>query len=230
MSHTILIVEDEKAIQELLRINLSLAGFDVLQAYSTEQAIPLINKKIPDLILLDWMLPGVSGVDFAKQLRRNTDTSLVPIIMLTAKSTEENTVYGLNAGADDYITKPFSPKELVARIKALLRRHNPESSNNNTIYAGKLRLDIDRHCVMVNDTKLDIGPTEFKMLYFFMSNQGIVFSRSKIIDHVWGNHVYIEERTVDTHIGRLRKTLQPHDCDSYIKTERGAGYRFNTKL
>lgn len=230
MSNTILIVEDEKAIQELLKVSLGLAGFNILQAFSTEQAIPLINDTLPDLILLDWMLPGVSGLDFAKQLRRNTETALVPIIMLTARSTEENTISGLNAGADDYITKPFSPKELIARIKAVLRRRNPETVDSNIIYAGKLSLDLDRHLVTVNDKKLDIGPTEFKMLYFFMSNQGMVFSRSRIIDHVWGNHTYIEERTVDSHIRRLRKILQPHDCDAYIMTERGAGYRFSTKL
>lgn len=229
MNPTILIIEDEKAIQELLRVSLSLARFNILQAFSAENAIPLINNNPPDLILLDWMLPGISGIEFAKELRKNTSSASVPIIMLTAKSTEDDTIKGLNAGADDYVTKPFSPKELIARIKAVLRRHTP-SSLDSTIHAGKLSLDIEKHHIFTNGIKLNLGPTEFKMLYFFMSNQGRVFSREQIIDHVWGNQVFIEERTIDTHIRRLRKALKPYSCDSYIETERGAGYRFNTKL
>lgn len=225
MSTTILVIEDEPAIQELIALNLSFTNHKVLQASSAEQAQLLIQDELPTLILLDWMLPGISGMAFAKKLRANERTRQIPIIMLTARSTEADKVEGLETGADDYITKPFSPKELLARIKAVLRRRAPQQTEDK-IEVGSLLLDPSTYRVTGGDKTLTIGPTEFRLLHFFMTHTERVFSRSQLLDRVWGDHVFVEERTVDVHIRRLRKALAPSGHDNHIETVRGAGYRF----
>lgn len=229
MSTTILVIEDEPAIQELIAVNLSFAGHKVLRAYDAEQAQTLIRAELPDLILLDWMLPGVSGITLAKKLRSDERTQQVPVIMLTAKGAEDDKIEGLEAGADDYITKPFSPKELLARIKAVLRRRAPQLTDDQ-IEIGTLRLDPATHRVTGADKTLTIGPTEFRLLHFFMTHTERVFSRAQLLDKVWGDHVFVEERTVDVHIRRLRKALEPTQHDGHIETVRGAGYRFAATL
>lgn len=229
MSTTILVIEDEPAIQELIAVNLSFAGHKVLRAYDAEQAQTLIRAELPDLILLDWMLPGTSGITLAKKLRANDRTRNVPVIMLTAKGTEADKVEGLEVGADDYITKPFSPKELLARIKAVLRRRAPQLTDD-LIQIGSLVLDPATHRVTGADKTLTIGPTEFRLLHFFMTHTERVFSRAQLLDKVWGDHVFVEERTVDVHIRRLRKALEPSEHDGHIETVRGAGYRFANTL
>jgi two-component system phosphate regulon response regulator PhoB len=226
---TILVVEDEAAIREMLNFSLGRAGFAVHEAADARQAQDLINQQVPDLILLDWMLPGTSGVDLAQKLRLNTRTRELPIILLTARGEEENKIKGLEAGADDYITKPFSTQELIARIRAVLRR-TASPSNEDIIKMGELSLDTVSHRVMVQETPVDLGPTEFRLLHFFMSHAERVFSRSQLLDQVWGNNVYIEERTVDVHIRRLRRALESFACDKYIQTVRGAGYRFSEQV
>ena len=229
MNTTILVVEDEPAIQELIAVNLSFAGHKVLRAFDAEQAQTLIRAELPDLILLDWMLPGASGITPAKQLRSDERTRQVPVIMLTAKGAENDKIEGLEAGADDYITKPFSPKELMARIKAVLRRRAPQLTDD-IIQIGTLVLDPSTHRVSGNGTALSIGPTEFRLLHFFMTHTERVFSRSQLLDQVWGDHVFVEERTVDVHIRRLRKALEPSGHENHIETVRGAGYRFAARL
>ena len=225
MPSTILIVEDEPAIQELIAVNLSFAGHKALRAFDTEQAQTLIRAELPDLILLDWMLPDASGLSLARKLRSDERTRTVPVIMLTAKGSEQDKVDGLEAGADDYITKPFSPKELMARIKAVLRRRAPQLTDD-IIDVGGLRLDPVTHRLHGHDQTLAIGPTEFRLLHFFMTHPERVFSRSQLLDQVWGDHVFVEERTVDVHIRRLRKALEPSGHDRHIETVRGSGYRF----
>lgn len=225
MSSTILVVEDEPAIQELIAVNLSFAGHKVLRAFDADQAQTLIRAELPDLILLDWMLPGTSGLAMARKLRNDERTRAVPVIMLTAKGSEQDKVDGLEAGADDYITKPFSPKELMARIKAVLRRRAPQLTDD-IIKIGTLTLDPATHRVTGDDHNLTVGPTEFRLLHFFMTHTERVFSRAQLLDQVWGDHVFVEERTVDVHIRRLRKALEPTGHDSHIETVRGAGYRF----
>lgn len=228
MSTTILVIEDEPDIQELIAVNLGFAGYDTTRAFSAEQAQQAIAQELPDLILLDWMLPGASGIALAKKLRAQERTRDVPIIMLTAKSAERDKLDGLGAGADDYITKPFSPKELVARIKAVLRRRSPQLTDD-TVAVGTLVLDPASHRVTGRDIALIVGPTEFRLLHFFMTHPDRVFSRSQLLDQVWGDHVFVEERTVDVHIRRLRKALQSSRHDAHIETVRGAGYRFVSK-
>ncbi|MEQ4617561.1 MAG: phosphate regulon transcriptional regulator PhoB [Corticimicrobacter sp.] len=228
MSSTILVVEDEPAIQELIAVNLSFAGHKVLRAYDADQAATLINAELPDLILLDWMLPGASGLTLARRLRSDERTRDVPVIMLTAKGAEQDKVDGLEAGADDYITKPFSPKELIARIKAVLRRRAPQLTDD-VIDVGGLRLDPVTHRLNGHDQPLSIGPTEFKLLHFFMTHPERVFSRAQLLDQVWGDHVFVEERTVDVHIRRLRRALEPSGHDVLIETVRGSGYRFTAR-
>ncbi len=228
MSTTILVIEDEPAIQELISVNLSFAGHKVLRAFDAEQAQTLIRAELPDLILLDWMLPGASGITLAKQLRGDERTRQVPVIMLTAKGSEHDKIEGLEAGADDYITKPFSPKELIARIKAVLRRRAPQLTDD-IIAIGSLQLDPTTHRVTGNGINLTIGPTEFRLLHFFMTHTERVFSRAQLLDQVWGDHVFVEERTVDVHIRRLRKALEPGRHENHIETVRGAGYRFTTQ-
>jgi two-component system phosphate regulon response regulator PhoB len=226
---TILVVEDEAAIREMLNFSLGRAGFAVHEAADARQAQDMINQQVPDLILLDWMLPGTSGVDLAHKLRHNTRTRELPIILLTARGEEENKIKGLEAGADDYVTKPFSTQELIARIRAVLRRTEAQGSED-IIKKGDLSLDTVSHRVMVRETPVELGPTEFRLLHFFMSHAERVFSRSQLLDQVWGNNVYIEERTVDVHIRRLRRALEAYACDKYIQTVRGAGYRFSEQV
>jgi len=228
MSSTVLVVEDEPAIQELIAVNLGFAGHKVLRADDAEQAQTLIRAELPDLILLDWMLPGASGLALARKLRADERTRGVPLIMLTARSDEHDKVDGLEAGADDYITKPFSPKELMARIKAVLRRRAPQLTDDLIDVAG-LKLDPVTHRVSGNEQPLAIGPTEFRLLHFFMTHPERVFSRAQLLDQVWGDHVFVEERTVDVHIRRLRKALQPSGHEAHVETVRGSGYRFSAQ-
>jgi two-component system phosphate regulon response regulator PhoB len=228
MKANILIVEDESPILELLALNISQAGYNPLRAISAEHAEKLINEALPDIILLDWMLPGMSGIDFAKKLRSNTLTKTIPIIMLTARSDELDKVKGLEVGADDYITKPFSPRELNARIKAVLRRKAPELTEDILKING-LELNPVSHRVSGNNKLLEMGPTEFRLLHFFMSNPERVYSRSQLLDKVWGSQIFIEDRTVDVHIRRLRNILTQSQHENLIQTVRGSGYRLSTK-
>lgn len=228
MKANILIVEDESPILELLALNISQAGYNPLRAISAEHAEKLINEALPDLILLDWMLPGMSGIDFAKKLRSNTVTKTIPIIMLTARSDELDKLKGLEVGADDYITKPFSPRELNARIKAVLRRKAPELTEDILNING-LELNPVSHRVTGNNKPLEMGPTEFRLLHFFMSNPERVYSRSQLLDKVWGSQIFIEDRTVDVHIRRLRNILTQSQHENLIQTVRGSGYRLSAK-
>jgi len=225
MNPTILVVEDEPAIQDLIQINLEMGGYRVLTHGSAEEAIKHIQHELPDLALLDWMLPGMSGVDLARRLRGDSRTRTLPIILLTAKGEEEDKLKGLETGADDYITKPFSVKELEARIKAVLRRRAPELTQDLIEYHG-LRLDPASHKVSGNGKTLTMGPTEFRLLHFFLTHLERVYSRTQLLDFVWGDHVFIEERTVDVHIRRLRSALAPSQHDDFVHTVRGSGYRF----
>lgn len=225
MTPTILVVEDEPAIQELLAVNLRHNGFLVVRAGSAEEAESAIQAALPDLLILDWMLPGKSGVALAKKLRGDERTRELPIIMLTARVHEEDKVLGLEAGADDYITKPFSPKELVARVRAVLRRRQPHLAGD-IVEVGALSLNPATHRVIAAGQPVELGPTEFRLLLFFMSHPERVYSRAQLLDEVWGDHVFIEERTVDVHIRRLRATLEPTGEQERIETVRGAGYRF----
>ncbi len=228
MKANILIVEDESPILELLALNISQAGYNPLRAISAEHAEKLISEALPDIILLDWMLPGMSGIDFAKKLRGNALTKAIPIIMLTARSDELDKIKGLEVGADDYITKPFSPRELNARIKAVLRRKAPELTEDLLTING-LELDPVSHRVTGNNKPLEMGPTEFRLLHFFMSNPERVYSRSQLLDKVWGSQIFIEDRTVDVHIRRLRNILAQSQHENLIQTVRGSGYRLSTK-
>lgn len=228
MKEKILIIEDEAAIREMLGYTLMKEGYSFEEAADVEQARPLINRHKPDLILLDWMLPGMSGVDYARRIRSDPETRDIPIIMLTAKSDELDKVRGLDIGADDYITKPFSTKELLARIRAIMRRTNKEESLG-IIEADGLVLDPETYRVTANEEVIDISPTEFKLLHFFICHPERVYSRAQLLDQVWGQNVYVEERTVDVHIRRLRKTLAPYGYDKFIQTVRSIGYRFSTK-
>ncbi|MEW9897292.1 phosphate regulon transcriptional regulator PhoB [Chitinivorax sp. PXF-14] len=228
MAANILLVEDEPAIQELIAFNLEQAGHHVLRAESAEQGLNYVKSALPDLVLLDWMLPGLSGIDFAKRLRADERTKQVPVIMLTARSEEHDKIQGLDSGADDYITKPFSPRELQARIKAVLRRRAPQMTDDAVEVKG-LRLDPATHRVTADGQSLDLGPTEFRLLHFFMTHSERVHSRSQLLDHVWGDHVFVEERTVDVHIRRLRGALEPSNHADLIQTVRGAGYRFSAQ-
>jgi two-component system phosphate regulon response regulator PhoB len=221
----ILVVEDEPAIRELLKVNLVDAGYRVLEAVDAEEARRALNAALPDLLLLDWMLPGQSGLALARQLRGDARTRELPIIMVTARSDEADKVAGLEAWVDDYVTKPFSPRELKARIKAVLRRRAPEAARE-TMEAGLLKLDPVAHRVTVGERPVTLGPTEFRLLRFMMARPDRVHSREHLLDRVWGDHVYIEERTVDVHIRRLRLALEPSGAAAMIETVRGSGYRF----
>lgn len=226
MSKHILIVEDEPAIREMTAHALGREGFDCDQAEDADQAINLIADRMPVLILLDWMLPGMSGIELARRLKRDEVTRDLPVIMLTARGEEDDKVRGLEAGADDYISKPFSPRELIARIRAVLRRSGEPGLDERLEFDG-LVLDPVAHRVSSHDQPLDLGPTEFRLLRFFMAHPERVYSRGQLLDRVWGGNVYIEERTVDVHIRRLRKALGAYD--RFIQTVRGAGYRFSTR-
>jgi two-component system phosphate regulon response regulator PhoB len=230
---TILIVDDEPAIRDLVDITLDLAGYKSISASNAHEALVSVIDKKPDLILLDWMLPGGSGIDLARRLRRDEITAVIPIIMLTAKTSEDNKVQGLNVGVDDYVTKPFSPRELVARINTVLRRVNG-TKKNTVLQAFDLQLDPNSHRISIEDRPTEKGPTEFRLLKFFLLNQEKVFNRDQIQDSVWGANVYLEERTIDVHIRRLRKALSSVkgtaiDYSKLIQTVRGAGYRFSIR-
>jgi two-component system phosphate regulon response regulator PhoB len=224
MLPSILVVEDEPAIQELLRINLEDAGFAVRTVADAETALGEIKRALPDLLLLDWMLPGQSGLALARGLRGEARTRELPIIMVTARGDEADRVAGLEAWVDDYVTKPFSPRELKARIKAVLRRRAPEAAQE-ALAVGPLRLDPATHRVTAAGEPVQLGPTEFRLLKFLMARPERVHSRAQLLDQVWGDHVYIEERTVDVHIRRLRLALEPFACSHLIETVRGGGYR-----
>ncbi len=225
----VLVVEDEAAIAELLAIQLRHAGYEVRCAASAEAAQQAVDGVLPDLVVLDWMLPGQSGLALSRQWRAQERTRELPVILLTAKSQEADLVAGLDAGADDYLTKPFSPKELLARIRAVLRRRAPQALED-PLQVGELQLDPGTHRVTYIGRspalELRLGPTEFRLLHFLMAHPERVHSRAQLLDKVWGDHVFIEERTVDVHIKRLRDALAPADCGSLIETVRGAGYRF----
>jgi two-component system phosphate regulon response regulator PhoB len=228
MPANILVVEDEPAIQELLALNITQAGHNAMRALSAEQAQDLLRETMPDLILLDWMLPGMTGLEFARKLKSDALTKSIPIIMLTARGDEYDKVRGLEVGADDYVTKPFSPRELNARIKAVLRRRAPQMTDDPIEVSG-LRLDPTTHRVTGNDKSIDLGPTEFRLLHFFMTNAERVHTRSQLLDKVWGDRVFVEDRTVDVHIRRLRNALSISGHEDLIQTVRGAGYRLSTQ-
>ncbi|MEQ3635117.1 phosphate regulon transcriptional regulator PhoB [Alcanivorax sp.] len=224
----ILIVDDEPAIREMVAVALELADFDVLEAENAQRGHEIIVDERPDLVLLDWMLPSVTGIELARRLKRDETTNEVPIIMLTAKSEEDNKIQGLDVGADDYITKPFSTRELISRIKAVLRRASSVAAEKAIEVEG-LCLDPVSHRISANDSPVDMGPTEYRLLEFFMSHQERAYSRTQLLDQVWGANVYVEDRTIDVHIRRLRKALAPFDYDRFIQTVRGTGYRFSVK-
>jgi two-component system phosphate regulon response regulator PhoB len=226
MPANILVVEDAPAIQELLALNITQAGHNAIRALSVEIAQDLMRETIPDLILLDWMLPGMNGLEFARKLKSDALTKNIPIIMLTARGEEYDKVRGLEVGADDYVTKPFSPRELNARIKAVLRRRAPQMTDDPIEVHG-LRLDPTTHRVTGNQKTIDLGPTEFRLLHFFMTNPERVHTRSQLLDKVWGDRVFVEDRTVDVHIRRLRNALSISGHEDLIQTVRGAGYRLS---
>lgn len=225
MSASVLVVEDEPQIQELVAVNLEHFGHRVRRASTAEEAEVAIRAALPDVVVLDWMLPGESGIAFARRLRADARTRDLPILMLTARAMEQDMLTGLEAGADDYLTKPFSPKELAARIKAVLRRRAPQLSGDAIEVEG-LRLDPAAHRVSAGGERLYLAPSEFRLLHFLMTHPGRVYSRTQLLDQVWGDHVYVEERTVDVHIRRLRKALEPSGHDRLIDTVRGTGYGF----
>lgn len=224
----ILVVEDEYAVRELLAATLVGAGYDVLEATDGSEAQELVADQSPSLILLDWMLPGMSGLEFAKWLKRDDRLSEVPVIMLTARDEENYKVQGLDAGVDDYVTKPFSTRELLARIKAVLRRAGSDGTELIRV-DNRLEMDLIQHRVLADEQPVSVGPTEFKLLHFFLTHQERVYSRSQLLDLVWGRNVYIEERTVDVHIRRLRRALEPFGLENLVQTVRGVGYRFSVR-
>jgi two-component system phosphate regulon response regulator PhoB len=224
---TILVVEDDPAVREMIKLALASGGYALQEAGNTLDARQTIARQAPDLILLDWMLPGQSGFEFARALHRDSYHKHIPVIMLTARDQEEDKVAALEAGADDYVAKPFSVSELLARIKAVLRRTR-QDSDGEILETGALRLDPATHRVSINDTSLELAPMEFQLLQFFMTHPERVYSRQQLIDRVWGTGTWVEERTVDVHIRRLRKTLEPSGHDQLVQTVRGSGYRFST--
>lgn len=223
--HQILIVEDEKPIRDMVYFALDSDGYDIVEAVDGRQATEKLAQDLPSLILMDWMLPDVSGLELVRRIKRDEITSHIPIIMLTAKTEERDKIQGLDSGADDYITKPFSVRELSARIRAVMRRIEGEEGDNKLTY-GKLTLDLDAHHVIIDDTQFEVGPTEFHLLEFFMTHPDKVYSRAQLLDFVWGRSKFVEERTVDVHILRLRKLLTPYNCHKMVQTVRGYGYRF----
>jgi len=225
MNQEILVVEDETAIRSMINFSLSRAGFQVKEAKDVQQAKEQINNKSPDLVLIDWMLPDESGLELAKSIKQDEVTKGIGIIMLTAKAEERDKIAGFESGADDYVTKPFSQHELVARIKAVLRRTS--YGEEEQLVSGPIVIDLKSYRILINDEEVHFGPTEFKLLKFFIMNEGRVYSRSQLLDRVWGRSVFVEERTVDVHIRRLRSILERFDLQDAIKTVRGAGYRFD---
>ena len=228
MSRRILIVEDEAPIREMLSFVMEQHGYQAVEAHDFDAAVSKIAEPYPDMVLLDWMLPGGSGIQLAKKIKGDDFTRNIPIIMLTARGEEEDKIKGLEVGADDYITKPFSPKELMARMRAVFRRVAPTVLDEPLEVEG-LKLDPVSHRISVGDNSVDMGPTEFKLLHFFMTHPERVYSREQLLDHVWGTNVYVEDRTVDVHIRRLRKALAAHGYDRLIQTVRGVGYRFSSR-
>ncbi len=225
--YTVLIVEDEEAIREMVRLTLEREAYQVLDCETAEEAQALLASHKIHLLLLDWMLPGISGIDFAKQLRSHSDYINLPIILLTAKSEEEDKLSGFKAGADDYISKPFSLKEMLARVQSVLKRSYPDKRIKSRISLNGLTIDQESHLLYTdNHDEIHLGPTEFKLLLFLMSNPGRVYSRDQLLDHIWGVGVYVDERTVDVHIRRLRKALSPYGLKKVIRTVRGSGYSF----
>ncbi|GLX63712.1 MULTISPECIES: phosphate regulon transcriptional regulator PhoB [Proteus] len=229
MARRILVVEDETAIREMICFVLEQNGFQPIEAEDYDSALSFLIDPYPDLVLLDWMIPGGSGLQVIKQMKRESNTRDIPIIMLTAKGEEEDKVQGLETGADDYVIKPFSPKELVARVKAILRRLSPMSAEDVIEFNG-LGLDPVSHRVTSQDKPIDMGPTEFKLLHFFMTHPERVYSREQLLNYVWGTNVYVEDRTVDVHIRRLRKAIEEDGHDRMIQTVRGTGYRFSSRF
>ncbi|MDH5357989.1 MAG: phosphate regulon transcriptional regulator PhoB [Gammaproteobacteria bacterium] len=227
MTTTILVIEDDAAIRDMLCFSLRHSGFSCESVSDGEQGLKWLGEQQPDMILLDWMLPGIDGIEFIRRLRANEYLADIPVIMLTAKGESEDKVQGLSVGADDYVNKPFSPPELIARMKAVLRRcRPPETEENQQLEFVGLSLDTKSHRVSVDGQRLDLGPTEFRLLHFFMKNPERAYSRGQLLDHVWGDTVYIEERTVDVHIRRLRKALEPSGHENLVQTVRSVGYRF----
>ncbi|EGT3587043.1 phosphate regulon transcriptional regulatory protein PhoB [Proteus mirabilis] len=229
MARRILVVEDETAIREMICFVLEQNSFQPIEAEDYDTALSFLIDPYPDLVLLDWMIPGGSGIQVIKQMKRENNTRDIPIIMLTAKGEEEDKVKGLETGADDYVIKPFSPKELVARVKAILRRLSPMSAEDVIEFNG-LSLDPVSHRVTSQDKPIDMGPTEFKLLHFFMTHPERVYSREQLLNYVWGTNVYVEDRTVDVHIRRLRKAIEQDGHDRMIQTVRGTGYRFSARF
>lgn len=229
MQKRILIVDDEPSIRDMVAFALRKGEFEPVHAGDARQAQEVITERVPDLILLDWMLPGTSGLELARRWRRDSLTRQIPIIMLTARGEENDRVGGLEAGVDDYVVKPFSARELLARIRAVMRRSR-EDDEDGSVSVGKLRIDGAAHRVFADEQPVQIGPTEYRLLHFFMTHPERVYSRSQLLDHVWGGNVYVEERTIDVHIRRLRKTLEPVGLDRMVQTVRGAGYRFSSAL
>lgn len=223
---TILIVEDEAAIRQMVVMALERADYSVIEAADAEAALSIIHDHLPDLVLLDWMMPGMSGIELARRLRRDEYSRELPIILLTARSEEDDRIRGFDSGADDYVVKPFSPRELIARIKAVLRRSGVDD-DEGVIQFHNLRLDGSTHRISIDDRSLTLGPTEFRLLQFFLSHPERVYSRGQLLDMVWGRGTFVEERTVDVHIRRLRKELEPSGYNRYIQTVRGAGYRLS---
>ncbi len=230
MSTKILILEDERDIREMLAFCLEQAGYEVEQAATAERVFGLLKEGFqPDLFLVDWMLPGASGIEFTKKLKKDPVNQHLPVIILTARGEEDDRVQGLEAGADDYVVKPFSPRELLARVQAVLRRSGAINKASEQLQHGDISIDTAGHRVLIKGEEIHLGPTEYKILHFFMSNIGRVFSRNQLLDSVWGQQVVVEERTVDVHIRRLRKALAPFEVESYVQTVRGSGYRFSSK-
>lgn len=228
MATSILVIEDDVAIRDMLCFTLKHAGFNCASVSDAEQGLAWLKNQQPDIILLDWMLPGINGIEFIRRLRANEYLAGIPVIMLTAKGESDDMVKGLSVGADDYVNKPFSPPELIARIKAVLRRSQPPEDNaKQALEFGTLVLDTKSYRVTIDGERIDLGPTEFRLLHFFMKNPERAYSRGQLLDHVWGDTVYIEERTVDVHIRRLRKALEPSGHENFVQTVRGVGYRFS---
>ena len=225
MNNSVLVIEDEQEVREMLNFSLSRSGFNVWETASAEEALRRLDGPLPSLVIIDWMLPGMNGVDFVRRLRRDKHTAGLPMIMLTARGEQADKLKSFDCGVDDYITKPFSPRELVARMRALLRRSGePE---DGALKSGALRLDLNAHKLSVAGKTVKIGPTEFRLLELFMRNPNRAFGRAQLLDQVWGRSVFVEERTVDVHVLRLRKTLKPHGLDGLVQTVRGLGYRFS---
>jgi len=227
VSSHILIVDDEAAIRDMVRMALEMNGFEVSDANNAHQAAKILEQQDIDMILLDWMMPGISGIDFASRVRRDGNHH-VGIIMLTAKDNEDDLIRGLDVGADDYVIKPFSTKELVSRINAVMRRLSDNQVEiKGVVSAGKIKIDSSQHRILIDGENVDFSPTEFRLLHFLLTHPNRAFDRNQLLDNVWGDQVYVEDRTVDVHIRRLRKVLEPYQCDQYINTVRGVGYRFS---